>query len=421
MSANKRNSFDPDALKRKLGYLSKDKDLARETLSVPGEKQPICLQPAWQTEGQWQKLGEYTFFRQERIALALPPALKKFQLLENRFDLEDLLFFDVETTGLSGGAGSIIFLLGLGWFTKEQGQHYFHIEQLFLDDFPGEPEFIRYLVPKLTHDRLYVSYNGKSFDSHLLKSRFSMNAQELELPHQLDLLHLIRAFCKTTLDTCSLSCVERELLSVHRQADLPGALVPEVYLKYLCNRQADLIPLIFAHNFQDILSLAQLYLLVERALAGEELAVPLDWARVGEYLLRKGKETGLHLLETAFKQGNWYAGRVLSLYYKRRRLWEEALAIWQTMASQQNLFAKLELAKYYEHRVKDLTQALYWVNAIEKDYRKYGYKLFPSPEAQNSLSSNRIASNRRTTAGNQVTLNQILQRKERLLRKEQQK
>ena len=52
---------------------------------------------------------------------------------------EELVFYDTETTGLSGGAGNVIFLFGAAWCEGRD----LAVEQLFLSDFPGEPEFLQ--------------------------------------------------------------------------------------------------------------------------------------------------------------------------------------------------------------------------------------------------------------------------------------
>lgn len=94
------------------------------------------------------------------------------------FGTEDLLFFDTETTGLSSGAGSVVFLVGMCWIENGGAT----VEQLFLSDFPGEPGFLSYLNTRFPPERIFVSYNGKSFDSHILRSRFLMNGMSFDMP-----------------------------------------------------------------------------------------------------------------------------------------------------------------------------------------------------------------------------------------------
>jgi len=60
------------------------------------------------------------------------------------------------------------------------------------------------------------------------------------------------------LENCSLSTVEREILGVYRENDVPGYLVPEIYFRYLRTGDARDIKGVFEHNLQDILSLVVL-------------------------------------------------------------------------------------------------------------------------------------------------------------------
>jgi len=46
----------------------------------------------------------------------------------------DALFLDTETKGLSGGTGTLSFLVGMGWFVGES----FIIRQIFVRDFTEE-------------------------------------------------------------------------------------------------------------------------------------------------------------------------------------------------------------------------------------------------------------------------------------------
>ena len=58
-------------------------------------------------------------------------------------DLEDIVFLDTETTGLAGGAGTLIFLVGLGRFRKGK----FQLRQYFLRDPAEEAGMLEALHP----------------------------------------------------------------------------------------------------------------------------------------------------------------------------------------------------------------------------------------------------------------------------------
>ena len=132
--------------------------------------------------------------------------------------VEDWLFFDTETTGLSGGAGNTAFLIGLG---RVQGDEFLTI-QYFLRDYPGEPLLLNLLKKELQKGKLFISYNGKTFDSHLLQTRFLMNRIPFQFGPQLDLLYPVRRLYKRTLPDCRLGTTETFLLNKPRKARYSG-------------------------------------------------------------------------------------------------------------------------------------------------------------------------------------------------------
>ncbi|HHE54375.1 MAG TPA: hypothetical protein ENL21_01235, partial [Caldithrix abyssi] len=117
-------------------------------------------------------------------------SVKLNRLSKNQFTepilLEDCLFFDLETTGLSGGAGTYPFLLGFGYFEGEQ----FKVVQYFLPDFGRDYYAFKEIQPLLEKKKILVSFNGKSYDFPLLKTRAILNRFVVDLDRfeHLDLL-----------------------------------------------------------------------------------------------------------------------------------------------------------------------------------------------------------------------------------------
>ena len=267
------------------------------------------------------------------------------------------LFLDLETTGLSGGTGNNFFLTGLAW--AEGGE--LVGEQLFLSDFPGEPEYLELLAARLAPDRTLVTYNGKCFDCQLIRTRFLLHGRQWVPGEQLDLLYWARRLWRSTLGDCSLGSIERHVLGVLREGDVPGWEIPDVYFRWLRTGQPDRLAAVFAHNLEDIRSLARLLGLHARALSAGEVPPRADAAGMGRWLLDARELQGAALLRGAFQAGDPAAGRALSLFHKRARRWPEAVELWRQMADRRSLFAAVELAKYHEHRAGDLPAALEWV------------------------------------------------------------
>ena len=182
---------------------------------------------------------------------------------------EELLFFDLETTGLSGGAGTLAFLAAFGRFVHP-GK--IEITQYLLLDYPGEADFIELTVKEFgaSVPPLVVSYNGKSFDSQILRNRCLMNG--IMAPEYLhaDLLHPARRLWRRVLSDCSQALIEVSVLGLSREGDVPGALAPDIWFSFLKTGDNTDLLLICDHNNRDIRGLASLLLCF-----GEIAAEPL--------------------------------------------------------------------------------------------------------------------------------------------------
>ena len=268
---------------------------------------------------------------------------------------EELIFYDTETTGLSGGAGSVIFLFGAAWC--EGGD--LAVEQLFLSDFPGEPEFLHAVKDLLEPRRAFVSYNGKTFDSHVLRTRFRMNRIAWEPGPQVDLLHHSRRLWKSIVGDCSLRSMEAHVLGFTRELDVAGEDIPLIWLEFLRTAMPGTLPVVFDHNVMDIVSLARLYGVIGALLGGTPTPVRVDERALGSWLIRSGDPSGLALLEEAFRNGSESAGVALALHHKRQREWDRAADVWaQLLEASRSLLAAVELAKHHEHRTRRYQTAL---------------------------------------------------------------
>lgn len=283
-----------------------------------------------------------------------------------KMDINKTVFLDTETTGLAGGAGTFIFLIGLGYFTEDQ----FCVRQYFMRDFDEEQALLSALNELLDKFENVVTYNGKSFDLPLMENRFIMSGMKMNLedPAHLDLLYPVRRLWKKRLENCSLSTVERDVLGLYRENDVPGYLVPEIYFNYLRTKDARALKGVFEHNLQDILSLVAL-----AAKMGDFLEEPLkntiypsDIYSLGKIYDRQKEyiKSALYYNE-ALKHNlaeveTLEILRLISFAYKRQGKWEEAEKIWKEAINRSREFIYYpyeELAKYYEHYLKDYQKA----------------------------------------------------------------
>ena len=188
-------------------------------------------------------------------------------ILEPALSGARLLFLDLETTGLAGGAGTYAFLVGCGWFDNGT----FRVRQFLLASFAAERRLLEELADTIAAAGAIVTYNGKTFDLPLLETRFlfhRLSARFPVTPH-VDLLHTARRLWRSIEPqrewasdapqvTCCLGAVERSVLGHVRDDDVPGYAVPARYFQYVRTGDARQLAPVLEHNRLDLLSLALL-------------------------------------------------------------------------------------------------------------------------------------------------------------------
>jgi len=303
------------------------------------------------------------------------------------FNYTDALFLDTETTGLSGGTGTLAFLIGLGWFENET----FVTRQIFARDFSEERASLSFLLELAGKKNFIVTFNGKAFDVGLLSTRFILNRLPDKLssmPH-FDLLHPSRRLLRHRLDNNRLITIENEILGFRRSGDIPGSEIPQRYFDWLRNRDARFMADVFEHNRLDVISMASLsvhlaeMLNFDRDITSAEHSDILAVARL--LLDRRDKAGARILLESLINSENppvaFEARRILSLIHKRCGSWHDAVCIWEMMLLDDpvSYFAAAELAKWYEHRKHDYEKA---IDIVSKALTLSGLKTI---EERNSL------------------------------------
>ena len=167
-----------------------------------------------------------------------------------------LVHFDTETTGLAGGVGTKAFMIGSAQWDGEA----LLIRQWYLTALAGEPAMLRAFSDSLPESPIFVSYNGRSYDAPLLKGRYRMHRLQhpFETLRHDDLLYPTRRRYRGRWENCRLQTIERNVLGVVREDDLPGSEAPRAWLDYLRGRSAANLGRVIAHNRQDLLSLMHL-------------------------------------------------------------------------------------------------------------------------------------------------------------------
>jgi len=286
---------------------------------------------------------------------------------EKEPDLRNALFLDTEASGLSGGTGTYAFMVGLGYFHRDE----FVIDQLFVENYAKEEGMLDLLSGYLESASLLVTFNGKSFDLNLLETRYLMHGQEApfeEITH-LDLLHPSRNLWDLTLENCKLQTLEREILEFTREDDIPGEEVPGVYFEFIRTGDPTRIAGVFQHNLIDILSLVTVTIMLEGNFTGERNIQGengLTMFSRGKMYERQGEiERALECYNAALEQNLTHTRRYtvldrMALIHKRRECWTEAADLWQRQIESTPFYTMdpyVELAKYYEHQVHDYREA----------------------------------------------------------------
>ncbi|MBB4823728.1 uncharacterized protein YprB with RNaseH-like and TPR domain [Sporosarcina luteola] len=278
--------------------------------------------------------------------------------------LKPIVFFDTETTGLKG-AGTLIFLLGF----MEETDDGFRLTQYVLPNPDHEAAFL--YASRLWDQQLsLVMYNGKSFDMPQVETRWTMNRACLPplVKHDsIDLLHGSRRIWKDELDSFKLTRIEQTQLGFFRDGDIPGHMAPIIYQDAVKSGNAELLMKVLAHNEWDILSLVTLYirstdLLLQESRSesaisatniGKWYADLKSFGRSRDFLERVIAEHGL-----SHPVAHYHFGFAL----KRDGHYEESINAFEVasehLRGRERIIALEEMAKLFEHRVRDLERAL---------------------------------------------------------------
>lgn len=274
------------------------------------------------------------------------------------------VFLDTETTGLAGGTGTYVFLVGLGSWVGRR----LRVTQYFLGDLGAERALLHAVGEALADVRQLVTFNGRTFDLPLLETRYLLARAPwwgAELPH-LDLYPVARALWRAHVPDCRLTTLESALLGLDRGDDLPGALMPQLYFRYLREGDPRPLPRILEHNRWDLLALAALAARAAALLAGPDPRHdPREWLGAARWLEPRDPTRSAAFYEAALATGLPAAAHArtawrLGWLWRRAGRPAEALALWAQAVAGAGapLGLLVDLAKLYEHHARDAPAAL---------------------------------------------------------------
>jgi len=305
-----------------------------------------------------------------------------------------VVFFDTETTGLSGGAGTVAFLAGCGWFEDDT----FRVRQFFLAGPAGERALLEALSRIFDEASLLVTYNGRTFDVPLMETRWAFHRSSAatdELAH-FDMLPGARRLWgrperRTSVSpfsgdeerSCSLSALERSVLGFHRLHDVPGMEIPTRYFHFIRTGNAAAIAGVLEHNRHDLLSLAAVtshaFWLAREGPeacrdAGEQAGLGRLYEQAGD------TARAMRAYELAADGGDRLVRRHalarLAVLLRREARHDDAAAAWQGVLdlsdrrfglSSIDRRAAEALAIHHEHRARDLRKARQYAEALRTE------------------------------------------------------
>jgi len=303
------------------------------------------------------------------------------------------IFIDLETTGLSGGAGTVAFLVGCGFFDLGA----FQVRQFLLTSHSAERALLWAVADFFKGTGLIVTYNGKSFDVPVMETRWLFHRLQMPLegvPH-LDMVHPARRLWRPRAGAgegddggCRLGTLERNLFNMNRVGDVGGFEIPSRFFRFL--RSGDPRPLeaVLEHNRLDLVSLAAVMARgLELTRSGhlgcrdstEALALGRIYERAAAGHLVDDSRAVLECAASCYRRGaesraadvRGEALYRLALWHRREHRFVEAAAIWREvlelteprgvrrMVGMRALrrFAAEALAVHHEHRDRDLDSA----------------------------------------------------------------
>ena len=319
--------------------------------------------------------GNATFTRN-----IIPLTLYAFEEIPKIFaaNIKNIVFLDIETSNLSLGAGSFVFLIGICYFSDIGVE-----TDLLLIDHPGsEQALLETFQAEISRFEIISSYNGKSFDIPFLRNRYAIHQLDgaLNFKFHIDLLTYARRLWKFSIESCKLANIENNILGLKRDDDeIPGWLVPQIYFDFLYQRDPNLLKGVICHNKMDVISLAALFQHITFLL--NETGSNMIYDNKDYFALAK-----LYSKMNAIEKAKYYYGlgfknisdnHFTPCYYweygmllKKNNEHEEALLYWEKSGNAGIQASCIELSKYYEHKMRNYAIALKWAKKAQEMIRK---------------------------------------------------
>lgn len=187
------------------------------------------------------------------------------------FAKEDLLFFDIETTGFAP-EHTTLYMIGCIYY--QQGN--LMCTQFFTKSKDDEPTMLNAFFDLVKNRKAVITYNGEGFDiPYLLKKCRQYNLlYSFENIVSIDLYKAICSFKNIlSIDNLKQKSVE-QFLGINREDKFSGGKLINVYTEYQKNNSKELFDMLMLHNKEDIIYLTSLMqMLAYPALMTEKIMI----------------------------------------------------------------------------------------------------------------------------------------------------
>jgi uncharacterized protein len=194
--------------------------------------------------------------------------IKIDQNIINKYDMHNIAYFDIETTGFEKDKDYII-LISLGFFNEEGS---LTIKQYFAEELSDEPEVLYEFMSDLNRFSRWCSYNGLAFDEPFIVRRLQKNNIRFSIPSEhIDLYRMIRPYYrKLGMERCNLKTVEK-YLGVERADQIDGAISVEMYYQFLGTKNEHIKDILMLHNYEDVLNLPRIFELIYKVESSDDI------------------------------------------------------------------------------------------------------------------------------------------------------
>ena len=175
-------------------------------------------------------------------------------------NLEELIFFDIETTGFSADISSV-YLIGIVYYKGDT----FHSIQWFADDYDSEKELLIRFFTFIKGFRWIIHFNGTTFDMPYLLKKCKQHHLNFDFSQlsSIDIYKLLLPYKRYFPPSSMKLKALEDFLNIHREDIYDGGELIHIYGNFLkakfshSDEENQLLQILLLHNYEDIVNLLE--------------------------------------------------------------------------------------------------------------------------------------------------------------------